>query len=307
MDVLDKAKQITDICQQLEVVVRCGQKMKNHTALGVGGEIDAIAYPETPEAAATLVNELEKASISWSALGRGSHILVKDQSISRIVISLKLLEEVLLFKDIENKKDKLVYAHCGYQMSKLAVAVVERKCSRLEGFISYLGTLGAVIHHKDNKDLFLSCVESFTCVSEGKIVKMPGYELYHFTKEEEEKYLRLVLGAELKVFGGGSENYQKKLLEKVNRTLKKRRDNLLGTGPVFEEKVGRRTAEKLIKDANLVGFSCGDAMIGTHKANFIVNKGNANSNEVLELIDQVKDKVKQHSGAELRLALEIWE
>lgn len=298
---MDKAKDITDICQQLEVAVRCGQKMKNHTALGVGGEIDAIAYPETPEAAAMLVSELDKNNIAWSALGMGSRLLVKDQAINRVAISLKLLEEVLLFKD------DIVQVHCGYRMSKLAVAIVERGFCRLEEFVPYLGTLGAVIHHRENKDLFLSSIESFTCVSDGKLVKMPGYELYHFTKEDQEKHLRLVLGAELKIFIKHSENYKKRLLEKVKKSLKKRQEHLLGTGPVFEEKIGRRSAEKLITDAGLKGFCCGNAMIGTHKANFIVNQGNATATEVLELIEQVKDKVKKHSGIELKLALEIWE
>lgn len=297
----DRAKQLTDICQQLEVVVRCGQKMKNHTSLGVGGEIDAIAYPETPEAAASLVAELEKQNIPWSTLGRGSRLLVKDQDIKRVAISLKMLEEVLLFKD------NVVFVHCGYQISKLALAIVERGFCRLEGFAHYLGTLGAVIHHREHRDLFLSCVETFTCISEGKIVKKPGYELYHFTKEEEEKYLKLVLGAELKLNRASSEIYKNKLLKKVNLSLKKRPNNLLGTGPVFQEKVGRRSAEKLITDAGLKGFSYGGVMINKNKANFIVNDGSASSQEVLELINTVKEKVKQHSGIELKLALEIWE
>lgn len=297
---MDIREQITEICQQLEVMVRCGQKMRNHTALGVGGEIDAIAYPETPEAAAQLITELDKASINWSALGMGSRIIAQDTPINRVAISLKLLEEVLLFKD------DIVQVHCGYRMSKLAVAIVERGFCRLEKFVPYLGTLGAVIHHRDNKDLFLSSIESFTCISEGKIVKMPGYELYHFTDIEKEKYLRLVLGAELKVFGSNSESYKKKLLEKVNGQLKKRRDHLIGTGPVFVEKVGRFSSAKLIENAGLKGFSCGQAMISLHNSNFIVNNGNATATEVLDLIDQVKDKVKQHSGVELSLALEVW-
>ncbi|MBI4853531.1 MAG: FAD-binding protein [Acidobacteria bacterium] len=301
----DKAKEITDICQQLEVAVRCGQKMKNHTALGIGGEIDAIAYPETPQAAATLVKELENASIAWSALGRGSRILAKDQAIKRVAISLKLLEEVLLFKDIKDSKnreeDKLVNVHGGYQLSKLACATIERGFWRLQNFVSHLGTVGSAIFRKEPKDNFMSIVKSFTYVSNGKVAKITDYEL---EEEFDRKSPCLILGASLDVLKIKSAYGQEKHSRTVKRLLKKRRDDLLGTGPVFQES-GTLT-ENLITKAGLKGFSCGDAMIGLHNANFIVNKGNATASEVLELIDQVKDRVEKHSGAKLKMALEVW-
>ncbi|KAF0248844.1 MAG: UDP-N-acetylmuramate dehydrogenase [bacterium] len=301
---MDRAKPVTDICQQLEVAVRCGQKMKNHTALGVGGEIDAIAYPETPEAAAMLVAELDKANIPWSALGRGSRILAKDQAINRIAISLKLLEEVLLFKDIENREDKLVQVHGGYQLSKLAIATVERGFWRLENFASHLGTVGSAIYRKEQQGLFMSALKGFTYVCDGKIKKIENYELF---EKMDLKYPCLILGASLDVLKIKSAYGQEKHSSTVKRLLKKRREDLLGTGPVFEEKAKSLSTRKLIADAGLKGFSCGSAMIATHNANFIVNKGNAATTEVLELIEQVKDKVKKHSGIELKLALEIWE
>lgn len=297
---MDRTEKITEICQQLEVVVRCEQHMRNHTALGVGGKIDAIAYPETPEAAAQLVVEFEKWQIPWSALGSGSHLIVHDNAVNRVAISLKLLEEVLLFKD--NK----VHAHAGYRISRLALAIADRGFRLKENFDSYLGTLGSIIHRREKKGVFLKNIKSLLCVYNGKLMKVLGEELKEMSKEEQERYLRLILAAELELVAETSEVVKKKQLKKINAYLKDQQNGLQGVGPVFEEKVGRYSAAKLIEAAGLKGLTSGDAMVCTNDGNFIVNKANTNADQVLNLIDQVKNKVKDHSGKELKLALELW-
>lgn len=296
---MDRTEKITEICQQLEVVVRCGQHMRNHTALGVGGKIAAIAYPETPEAAVQLVVELEKEQIPWSALGSGSRLLVHDSSVDRVAISLKLLEEVLLFKD--NK----VQVHAGYRMSRLALAIAERGFQDVSKFASYLGTVGAALRHRES--LFFGSVKNFLCVYDGKLTKISGDQLNEVGKQEVEKYLRLVLGVELELNAENSELIKKKQIKKINSKIKTQQSHLQGTGPVFVEKIGRRSSIKLIEAAGLKGLTCGDAMVWSNNANFIVNKGKATADQVLELIDQVKNKVKDHSGLELKLALEKWQ
>ena len=52
----------------------------------------------------------------------------------------------------------------------------------------------------------------------------------------------------------------------------------------------------LIEKAGMKGFACGGASVSRLHANFIVNDGNATSDDVARLIDTVRDRVSEKSG-----------
>ena len=59
------------------------------------------------------------------------------------------------------------------------------------------------------------------------------------------------------------------------------------------------SAGALIEAAKLKGLSCGDAQVSEKHANFIVNKGEARSSDVLALIDEVRKQVESKTGKSL--------
>ena len=69
-------------------------------------------------------------------------------------------------------------------------------------------------------------------------------------------------------------------------------------GCIFKNPEGNH-AGKLIDEAGLKGFSVGSAEVSSVHANFIVNKGGATADEVIELVRRVRRAVKEHSGYEL--------
>ena len=66
------------------------------------------------------------------------------------------------------------------------------------------------------------------------------------------------------------------------------------------------SAGKLIEECGLKGFCVGEACVSQKHANFIINKGNAFSSEVLELIGLIKNKVRTEKGILLEEEIEIW-
>ena len=64
-------------------------------------------------------------------------------------------------------------------------------------------------------------------------------------------------------------------------------------------------AWKLIKDSNCAGMKIGDAEISEKHCNFFVNKGNAKSEDLENLIYQVKNKVFERTGINIDLELQI--
>ena len=76
-------------------------------------------------------------------------------------------------------------------------------------------------------------------------------------------------------------------------------------GCVFRNPPGD-SAGRLIDQAGLKGTRVGGAEVSTVHANFIVNTGNAAGNDILQLIDKVRTTVRNASGVELELEVEIW-
>ena len=62
---------------------------------------------------------------------------------------------------------------------------------------------------------------------------------------------------------------------------------------------------KLIDDCGLKGYSIGDAQVSTKHAGFIINKGNATSKDVINIIEYVQKEVYNKFGKKIELEIEI--
>ena len=65
------------------------------------------------------------------------------------------------------------------------------------------------------------------------------------------------------------------------------------------------SAGRLIEAVGLKGARVGDAEVSAKHANFMVNRGGARAQDVLDLIGKVKRAVKQQAGVSLELELKI--
>ena len=61
----------------------------------------------------------------------------------------------------------------------------------------------------------------------------------------------------------------------------------------------------MIDQSGLKGLRIGDAEISTKHANFIINKGNANSKDIINLIKIAKEEVLKKFNIELELEIKL--
>jgi UDP-N-acetylmuramate dehydrogenase len=288
-------EQITAICRDLNVSTRMAQRMSNHTTLGVGGVVDCIAYPETEQSAAQLVAALDQAAIVWRPLGMGSRLLVSDEPIHHVAVSLKLLEELLTFEGAQVK------VHGGYRISRLVMAMAERGLRGLEALAGLPGSIGAAIANNTNGDILINRVESISIATAGKVMKLLNRQL----SEAEGK---LVLEVVLNLIPAPI-NIIKHSLARYLRTHAWRERGDINpyfiAGPIFRDINGQKPGT-IINRLHLKEFSYGDAALCSWDSNFIVNKGKATAGDVLKLIDLVSAKVWEKHKLRLDLALEVW-
>jgi UDP-N-acetylmuramate dehydrogenase len=64
-------------------------------------------------------------------------------------------------------------------------------------------------------------------------------------------------------------------------------------------------AGKLIQDAGLRGFRVGGAQVSEKHCGFVINTGDATAQDVMELIQQVSDKVMQEFGVRLEPEVKV--
>ena len=62
---------------------------------------------------------------------------------------------------------------------------------------------------------------------------------------------------------------------------------------------------KLIEDAGLKNFSVGDAQVSIKHSGFIINKGNATSEDVIQLIEYIKKVIYEKFDKKIELEIEI--
>ena len=99
-------------------------------------------------------------------------------------------------------------------------------------------------------------------------------------------------------------NIEKIMNNLIERKKKDQPSKIKTCGSTFKNPDNNK-AWKLIKDSGCAGMSLGDAYISEKHCNFFVNKGNAKSEHLENLINQVKDQVLNKTGINLELELQI--
>ncbi|MGB9068522.1 MAG: hypothetical protein WCC21_08120, partial [Candidatus Acidiferrales bacterium] len=81
--------------------------------------------------------------------------------------------------------------------------------------------------------------------------------------------------------------------------------NQKSAGCIFKNPAGG-SAGRMIDELGLKGHRVGDAMVSDRHANFFVNAGNASCSDMLQLIDDVRDRVHKSCGVELENEVILW-
>ena len=162
--------------------------------------------------------------------------------------------------------------------------------------------MNAGAHGKEIKDII---TEVIAIDYKGNIRKFKTEECkfeYRNSIFSKEKYI--VLEAKIKLQAGKKEDIQKKMIEYALWRKEHQPLEYPNAGSTFKRGENFITA-KLIDECGLKGYKVGGAQISTKHAGFIVNTGNATSQEILELIEITKRKVYEKFGKEIKLEIEV--
>lgn len=265
-----------------------------HTTFRIGGPVDMWAEPNDPEDLAAFLEAAKSDKLPVIIIGEGSNLLVSDKGLRAAAIHLG---------------DSF---QAGIGLQKFIMKTIQEGCCGLEFMAGIPGTMGGAIKMNAGAGLKGPWISDF--IERARVCDYSGRDKWLEKKDLGFGYrdsgLRelVILEAEfnlkkLKDKEAVKKEYQKFLTEKKNRQELSRPS----AGCVFKNPKGSAlTAAQLIEGCGLKSKRIGGAMVSDKHANFIVNTGNASFNDVIELIELIKDNVFNEYGIKLEPEIEIW-
>lgn len=260
-----------------------------------------LIYPSTVEELINLLKYLKESNISYFILGGGSNIILAKPYFD-VVIKLDKLNNIEI-------KDNIVIVGAGVSLIYLANLCMNNNLNGLAfagGIPGMVGASTAMNAGAYKEDMASIVKEVKVLTPDLEVITLTNKDLNYsyrnsFLKEHKD-YICIEVTLEM--------SYENK--EQIKETMASRKQRRIDTQPLDKPSAGSvfrnpegLSAGKLIEDAGLKGYKIGGAEISTKHANFIVNNGDATYEDILELIDYTKKKIKEIYNIDLILEQEI--
>lgn len=286
----------------LEEIVRTDCPLDKFTWYGLGGNADYLIMPRTLEELKEVASRCEQNHIPVYVLGQGSNLLVRDEGVRGAVI--KLSGNDFAKAQFEGE---YVTAWSGMSLNKLVLDCTRKGLSGLECLTGIPGSVGGAVKMNAGGSFgdIGSSIESVILMDRhGEIFEKKKPELV-FDYRWVNITAKFIIAAKLKLVESDSDQILRNIKEvwiyKKNSQPMSNRNS----GCVFKNPRGL-SAGALIDRAGLKGTQVGGAEVSDKHANFIIANKGCKSADVIELIDVIKNKVRDKFDVELELELEIW-
>ena len=276
--------------------------LARYTTFRVGGPADILVSPETQEDVCTLLAAIHEEQVPCTILGNGSNVLVLDKGIRGVVLKLGSA-----LKDF-SIEGTTIHVEAGVLLSRLANAAAEAGLTGLEFASGIPGSLGGAILMNAGAygGEIGNLVRTVTVVDPRGQVRTLSREQMDFryrhsvVMDSEDT----ILAATLELTPGDPAAIQDRIRDLTQKRIAKQPLNFPSAGSTFKRPPGYFAAA-LIDQAGLRGYRVGDAQVSEKHTGFVVNRGHATATQILQLMDDVKERVHAVSGVWLEPEVRI--
>ena len=274
-------------------------QMKEYSNMKVGGIAKELIFVEEKNELKEIIDTRKNIFI----LGNGTNTLIYDGNLDISFVSLKKLQKISV--EEKNKDFDLVRVESGLDLDDLIKFMEENNYTGLENITGIPGSVGGLVNMNGGAygtEIF-DCIEEVeVCKNDGKIEKIKTKDLhfkYRTTEIKENKWIVISALFKFKFGFDHAASEDKREQRKVKHPL-----DLPNLGSTFKNPKGKFAA-RLISDAGLKGYQVGGARISEKHPNFVTNVGNATFNDVISVIEHVKEVVFEKFNIELNTEIII--
>ncbi|MCW5876656.1 MAG: UDP-N-acetylmuramate dehydrogenase [Anaerolineales bacterium] len=304
MDVMAPALPLDALRAAFGERLREQQPLARYTSARLGGAADALVVAHSAGELAASVQTLWELDLPFIILGGGSNVLVSDAGVREVV----LLNQAgkVVFNAGEQPG---VWAESGAGLGVIARQAAAKGLGGLEWAAGIPGSLGGAVagnagaHGGDTAGVLE--LADILHRTQGRVQWGPEQLAYSYRTSwlKANPGQAVLLAARLR------------LEHKPEAEIRAAMDSFLAyrrltqppgasMGSMFKNPPGD-SAGRLIEATGLKGLGRGEAQISPLHANFFLNKGGAQAADVYALIQQARQAVKDQSGVDLQLEVEL--
>lgn len=288
-----RIKNISEEAQMLGCTVETNAVLKNYTTFRIGGECPLLVKLNGEESFLRLIPLAEKLNVPYYIFGKGSNLIVDSDGINGVVFVVGKD-----FSEITRSRNVLT-CQAGATLSKICLYALESSLAGLEFAYGIPGTLGGAVfmnagaYGGEMKDVIVS-VKAMDRSGNVKTYSPQELDLSYrhsrFTHSGE-----IIISAEIGFENGDKTEIKAKMDKLTEQRRSKQPLEFPSAGSTFKRPEGSY-ASLLIEQCGLKGVHVGDAEVSTKHSGFIINKGNADFSQLMELIELVRSTVKEKTG-----------
>lgn len=286
----------------LEKLPRVRGRLSENAALGpmtwfgVGGPAEVLFKPEDKDDLINFITHCPK-DVPLTVLGVASNLIIRDGGIPGVTI--RLGRE---FADIA-AEDTVVAAGAAALDMNVALVAEKNSIAGLEFLSGIPGTIGGALRMNagayggETKDALIAAEVLFR---NGTVKEMTPAEMGLSYRHNDLPRDVIFLGCRLQGRPGDKDGITARMDEIKRKRAESQPIKTKTGGSTFANPGGEKSAWQLVDQAGCRGFRIGGAEISQLHCNFMINTGNASAADIERLGEEVRRRVFETSGIQLR-------
>lgn len=281
--------------------IKIDEPMSSHTSFKVGGPADILITPESADQVLDAVKLCKSKNVPYYIMGNGSNLLVKDGGIRGVVVKLTKLKSIKI-------QGSRIIVSSGACLKDVSQKALDNSLTGFEFACGIPGSVGGAVTMNAGayNGEISNVIESVIVIdnhTKKRILNLEQLELA-YRMSSILKYGYIVLQVTFKLEKGDHNKINDRIENLNRRRSEKQPLEYPSAGSTFKRPEGHFAA-KLIEDSGLKGMSVGGAQVSEKHSGFIINKEDATSKDILDLIKLVQDTVKQKFNVDLYTEVRI--
>jgi UDP-N-acetylmuramate--alanine ligase len=284
---------VADLRPQLSAETRLNREepLAPRTTMRVGGGARCYAEPASMADLQTLLRAAGARQLPVHFLGRGSNLIVPDDGVDGLVVCLAHPA----WQACELRPDGRVWAGAGLRLKNLCGFARQAGLAGFEFLEGIPGTVGGALRMNAGAmgGWIFDVVEEIQLMTRaGEVRTLPKAGMHVAYRECRDLLDALALGALLRPASRAEGEAISRQIDVYRRKRHETQPREPSAGCVFKNPPGA-SAGQLIDELGLKGERVGDAEVSPVHANFIINRGQATSADIIALMRRVRERVQQ--------------
>lgn len=283
------------------------EPLLRHCSFRTGGPADLFVRTGTADQLRQVLALLKAEGVETFLLGRGTNLLIGDKGFKGAVITMT---DTASEKEAESEgreplrrisvSGTTLTAGAGASLQSIALTAARYGLSGLEFAAGIPGSLGGgiVMNAGAYDGEMKQVVREVTLLEDGEIRTLTGEEMqFGYRTSYMKSHEGAVLGAVMDLKEGDPAAITERIRELAVKRREKQPLEYASAGSTFKRPaIPGVYAGRLIQDAGLRGYACGDAQVSEKHCGFVINRGHATSAQILQVIEDVSRRVYEDTG-----------